>query len=84
MNPDFGCGIRDFVFESISSTTRKLIEQTVREALIVWEPRITLIEVSTVIDEIDIGKLLIKIEYSVIATNNRFNMVYPFYLKEGA
>jgi hypothetical protein len=34
-------------------------------------------------DELDIGKLLIRINYRVRDTNNEFNLVYPFYLEEG-
>ncbi|NOY64223.1 MAG: baseplate protein, partial [Nitrospirae bacterium] len=33
-------------------------------------------------DDADEGKLLISIDYRVRRTNNRFNLVYPFYLKE--
>jgi uncharacterized protein len=45
MRPDFGCGIHDFVFETMNSTTISLVEQSGRDALILWEPRIILIEV---------------------------------------
>ena len=83
MRPDFGCGIHDFVFESISAATVELIKQSVRDALILWEPRITVADVNVSTEEIDSGKLVIGIEYIVNATNNRFNLVYPFYLKEG-
>jgi phage baseplate assembly protein W len=34
MRPDFGCGIHDFVFETMNSTTISLVEQSVRDALI--------------------------------------------------
>lgn len=83
MRPDFGCGIHDFVFESANVSTIGRIEQTVRDALTIWEPRIQLIDVIVVMDEIDIGKLIVNINYMVRATNNRFNLVYPFYLNEG-
>lgn len=83
MRPDFGCGIHNFVFESVSSATVELIKQSVRDALILWEPRITIIDVSVSTEEIDNGKLIIQVEYMVNVTNNRFNLVYPFYLKEG-
>jgi uncharacterized protein len=83
MRPDFGCGIHDFVFESISAAKRNQIEQSVKEALTIWEPRITLLNVSASDDQIDTGRLIISIDYEVVATNNRFNLVYPFYLKEG-
>ncbi len=39
------------------------------------------VDVST--DRADEGKLLISIDYRVIRTNNEFNLVYPFYLREG-
>jgi phage baseplate assembly protein W len=83
MRPDFGCGIHDYVFESINASTLADIEQSVREALLLWEPRIKLIDVNVSEDQIENGKLVITLEYMVTATNSRFNLVYPFYLKEG-
>jgi len=83
MRPDFGCGIHDFVFAAINTSNLTLIESSVREALTSWEPRIELIEVKVITDMIPEGKLLINIEYKVRTTNNQFNLVYPFYLKEG-
>ncbi len=83
MRPDFGCGIHDFVFATVNISTLALIESSVREALTVWEPRIELINVTVLTEEIDKGKLLIRIDYKVRTTNNQFNIVYPFYLKEG-
>ena len=40
-------------------------------------------EVSVSTQSADEGKLLIKIDYKVRTTNNRFNLVYPSYLSEG-
>jgi len=84
MRPDFGCGINDFVFASIDSSTLALIESTVREALILWEPRIEVINIKVSTDMIKEGKLIINMDYVVRRTNNQFNLVYPFYLTEGA
>ncbi len=82
MRPDFGCGIHDLVFSPINTTTINLVENSVREALTQWEPRIELNNVA-VSSELDYeGKLLVSIDYKVRVTNNRFNLVYPFYLKE--
>lgn len=83
MRPDFGCGIHDFVFESINTATLGMIEASVREALTLWEPRIEIINVNALSDKINEGKLIISIDYMVRTTNNRFNLVYPFYLMEG-
>ncbi len=82
MRPDFGCGIHDFVFASINTANMTLIESTVREALTMWEPRIEVTGATIDTAESAKGKLLINLEYKVRITNNRFNLVYPFYLKE--
>ncbi len=82
MQPDFGCGIHDFVFAAMNMTTLSMVESSVREALKQWEPRIEVIEVAADPDQVDLGKLVINIRYLVRSTNNEFNLVYPFYLKE--
>lgn len=82
MRPDFGCGIHEYVFCSMNVVNIHLIENSVREALLMWEPRIKVISVKTE-PKAEEGKLLIEIDYEVRTTNTRFNLVYPFYLKEG-
>jgi phage baseplate assembly protein W len=83
MRPEFGCGIHDFVFSVMNTATLTLIENSVKEALTIWEPRIDIANVKVATETISEGKLMIHIEYIVRTTNNRFNMVYPFYLEEG-
>ena len=83
MRQDFGCGIHDFVFATINTTTTGMIAASVREALTMWEPRMEIIRVDVSTDKADEGKLSISIDYRVIRTNNEFNLVYPFYLREG-
>lgn len=81
MRPDFGCGIHDLVFAVHSGETSGRVASEVRQALILWEPRIDLLDVSVRADEAEPTRLLIQIEYRVRATNNRFNLVYPFYVE---
>lgn len=82
MMPDFGCGIYDYVFESPDIVTKSLVEESVRNSLMSWEPRIELNSVSVSTDESAGNKLLIDISYTVRSTNTERNLVYPFYLKE--
>ena len=82
MRPEFGCVIHEYVFCSMDVVNLHLIENAVREALIMWEPRIKVISVKAEPDSEE-GKLLMEIDYQVRTTNTRFNLVYPFYLKEG-
>ncbi len=83
MRPDFGCGIYDLVFEVNSASTSGKVAQAVREALLVQEPRIDVRNVQ-VEAQGDGETLLIHVEYEVRATNNVFNLVYPFYLERSA
>lgn len=82
MRPQFGCGIHDRVFASIDTTTRSLIEDDVRDALLEWEPRIRVLSVSANDAPDERGKLRIEIDYLVVSTNTEANLVYPFYLEE--
>ncbi len=84
MRPDFGCGIHDLVFSPINTVTKNLVEKSVREALTIWESRIELIEVKVSSERSEEGKMEVSIDYRVRTTNNRFNIVYPFYIKEGS
>ena len=81
MRPDFGCGIHDLVFAANTAATAGLAAELVRRALIRWEPRIDVLDVAAAPDTADPTLLLIEIEYRVRTTNNRFNLVYPFYLE---
>lgn len=83
MRPDFGCGIYDLVFEVNSASTAGKVAQAVRESLLVLEPRIDVRDVR-VQPQDDGATLLIDIDYQVRATNNVFNLVYPFYLERSA
>ena len=83
MRPDFGCGIRNFVFESVNASAIGQMESSILDALQRWEPRINVLNVNVTSNDIDSGKLVINIQYVVIKTNNEFNMVYPFYVMEG-
>ena len=82
MRPEFGCGIHDLVFEALSFATFGRVQQEVNDALLRLEPRIDVTGVE-VRSGGDGNVLLIHIQYEVRATNNVFNLVYPFYLQQG-
>lgn len=80
MRSDFGCGIHDFVFSTLNTSTLTLIQSSVKEALVLWEPRIEVLSVEILKERLNEGVLLISIDYRVLKTNTEFNLVYPFYL----
>ncbi|MBF2050526.1 GPW/gp25 family protein [Leptolyngbya sp. NK1-12] len=82
MRPDFGCDIYNMVFEMQTATTAGRISQAVQDALLKLEPRIDVIDVQTIPESDGDGeRLVVNLRYQVRATNNAFNLVYPFYLE---
>jgi phage baseplate assembly protein W len=81
MRPTFGSGIHDLVFAPNDTATAALASYEVREAITEWEPRVEIMDIKVEPDIEEGNKLLIHLEYRVRATNNRFNLVYPFYLE---
>jgi uncharacterized protein len=80
MRPRFGCSIWDMLFEPINANTMGLMAVAVREALGQWEPRIAVEDVIVHPDEADNGRVRIDVTYVVRSTNDRRNLVYPFYV----
>jgi len=80
MRPEFGCGVHDFVFDTIDAGTVARMETEIRSALDRWEPRIEVTGVEFDLDGVDRGELMINIEYHLRATNHMRNLVYPFYV----
>jgi uncharacterized protein len=84
MRPEFGCGIHDLLFDANTAALRGITQQKVRESLTRWEPRIDVIDVRVEAPPEAGNYLLIRIDYRVRDNNAFYNLVYPFYIKEGA
>jgi phage baseplate assembly protein W len=80
MRPNFGCGIHDYIFESVDSYVVGRLEREIRIAIDRWEPRIELRQITIDTSNAADGELPIELEYVVRATNDRRNLVYPFYV----
>jgi uncharacterized protein len=76
MRPEFGCAAWDHVFDVVNSTTLGMVEQAVGDAVRRWEPRIELLAVTA--RAVDDG-VVADLSYRVKATNDRRNLVHPFY-----
>jgi phage baseplate assembly protein W len=80
MRPEFGCGVHDFVFDTIDASTVAQMEVAIRDALDRWEPRVVVQTVEFDLSEVEHGRLIIDIGYRVRVTNTLRNLVYPFYV----
>jgi len=79
MRPEFGSRIRDFVFRPVNVATIAELSNAVREALVRWEPRVDVEAVLVSPARGEQAMLLIDIQYRPKDTNDRRNLVFPFY-----
>ena len=80
MRPDFGSQAPRMVFAPGSVQYLGLLENSIREAVRDWEPRIDLEEVSAELNPLDETQVTVQIGYRIRQTNTRNNLVFPFYL----
>lgn len=84
MLSEFGCGIHELVFQANTATLHGLIQGKVMDALTRWEPRIDVLDVRVETPVEQRNYLLIRVDYRVRANNAFYNLVYPFFINEGA
>lgn len=83
MQPKFGCNLKKLVFERIDTTLVARLNHLIYHALLDFEPRINFLT-AEIVDRNELeGILHIQVNYSIILTNTRHNIVFPFYLLEG-
>jgi phage baseplate assembly protein W len=78
----YGCGLSRYLFEEIDQALINGLTGIIEDAILNNEPRINIDSVDIIQSSIEDGLLLISIYYTIRATNNRYNMVYPFYINE--
>ena len=78
MRPEFGCGVHDFVFDTIDALDDRQLETAIRSALDRWEPRIEVEDARLrPRRDVDDGQLIIDIGYRVRATNTSATSSIP-------
>lgn len=77
--PKFGLDMHALMFEPMSTTLRSLVLDRVRTAILIYEPRIKLLDLQIDSPDANEGTLHVLVEYEVRSTNSRFNLVFPFY-----
>ncbi len=82
MQFDYGANVEEMVFEPLSVSFAKRMSTQIERAIMFHEPRIKTEDVDF-IQNTNNGEVQIIIDYIIIATNSRRNLVYPFYKNEG-
>lgn len=84
MQDSFGCNLDTLLFEEIDQALINQITTLIHDAVLRHETRIELLDVDVSPDPSEAGVLRIQLDYAVLGTNSRYNMVFPFYLNEAA
>lgn len=69
--PDFGGGLKPFLFEPNNAATHRQIQDRIEKALAAWEPRLALESVTVEPDPNDPDAALATILYRLVATQGR-------------
>ncbi len=84
MRPAFGCRAWELLFDPNQAITHGLMEQYVREALAMWEPRIVVQNVRAMRIGADGNGMQVQIDYEIKDTHDPRSIVYPFTIAEEA
>jgi phage baseplate assembly protein W len=68
MRPQFGCGLRQYLFEPNTPTTRELIRQEITDAINRWEPRVRVQQVTVTQDPNDPRTAAVNVQFRLVAT----------------
>lgn len=79
----YGCALDLWAFSDLTYALVNELNSAIHDAVLMNEPRIRLVNVDIAPDPLEAAVLLIRLDYIVLSTNSRYNMVFPFYLKEG-
>lgn len=80
MQPNYGSALKTMLFESINEHFKSYMRLVLSRSILLYEARIKPTKMDFVADEILEGRYLMILEYIVVATNQKNNFVFPFYL----
>lgn len=84
LNPEFGSNLRRYLYEGITDLNSELIVVEIRNALMTFEPRVTLVSVQNIstLDDTEDNTVHIRIVYTINGLDNRtfaFDYTQPVY-----
>ena len=69
MIPEFGAGIRRFLFEPATNDTVDIVKDAIQKQVAKYLPYIDLLQLNVFVSETDAASLIVSIKYSVPAAN---------------
>jgi len=82
MRSDFGANLHQQVFEPMDAAFQAYVQSIISDAITNYETRVNLDSVDVFADN-EGGLIELTVNFTIISTNSRANIVYPYYLNEG-
>ncbi|MFK8104757.1 MAG: GPW/gp25 family protein [Saprospiraceae bacterium] len=79
----YGCDLSLSIFQNITTTEQTVLLRKLRYAIINFESRIVLNDLSLDLTQLIDGILHIQLDFTIDHINSRRNIVFPFFIKEG-
>ena len=77
--PSFGTETASYVFMDVSLTELTIMRRDLTNSILRQEPRVSAVDITTDMQSQQ-GYIMINIDYTLAANNQRDNLVFPFYL----
>jgi hypothetical protein len=84
LKPKYGLDMHELLFDPMSTTMKTFLEDRIRTAILIDEPRIRLVSLTLDTSRQYEGRIQIIMEYEIRTTNSRYNLVYPFYTSDSS
>lgn len=76
-NPNFGCDVRKFIFEFITSSNTEAIKRLILDSISYYVPEVVILDIQATPDE-DHNTIMLKIDYQIKISGNRDNIIVTF------
>jgi len=84
LKPKYGLDMREALFEPMSTTFISILKDRIKHNILIYEPRIKILTLELDTSNQFEGRVSIILDYQILATNSRYNLVYPFYTSDSS
>ena len=83
MRPGYGCVIHNHIFDKLDQSVLDVLSFELTQNIGIIEPRIIVENIEVRKIDANNGLLEVLVNYTIITTNVRDNIVFPYYINEG-
>jgi phage baseplate assembly protein W len=80
MQPNYGSAMKRMLFESVNEHFKSYMRMVLVRSIALYEARIKPLRIEFGADETEAGRYLMVLDYMVVATRQKNNFIFPFYM----